>query len=153
MNDNVEKLLSLLEEEIRNAKRPMLAPNFKQVDENRCLDRISEIRYALPSEMAQARAVVQDKENIIAEARARADEILRQAENQANKLLDNNSIILQAQKEAQAIIGSASNNANDLYNTARESSFSLLDEIENVMRNAFRNALNEIAIGKQKLSD
>lgn len=149
MNDNVEKLLSLLEEEIRNAKRPMLAPNFKQVDENRCLDRISEIRYALPSEMAQARAVVQDKENIIAEARARADEIIRQAENQANKILDSNTIIIQAQREAQGIIASASNNANDLYMNARNSSYSLLDEIENNLRNAIK----EISIGKQKLSD
>lgn len=149
MNDNVEKLLSLLEEEIRNAKRPMLAPNFKQVDENRCLDRISEIRYALPSEMAQARAVVQDKENIIAEARARADEIIRQAENQANKILDSNTLFIQAQREAQDIIASASNNANDLYMNAKNSSYSLLDEIENNLRNAIK----EISIGKQKLSD
>lgn len=149
MNDNVEKLLSLLEEEIRNAKRPMLAPNFKQVDENRCLDRISEIRYALPSEMAQARAVVQDKENIIAEARARADEILRQAENQANKLLDNNNIMIQAQRTAQGIIANASNNANDLYMNAKSSSYSLLDEVENNLRNAIK----EISIGKQKLSE
>lgn len=149
MNDNVEKLLSLLEEEIRNAKRPMLAPNFKQVDENRCLDRISEIRYALPSEMAQARAVVQDKENIIAEARARADEIIRQAENQANKILDSNTLFIQAQREAQDIIASASNNANDLYMNAKNSSYSLLDEIENNLRNAIK----EISIGKLKLSD
>ncbi len=100
----VERLLDCLEEEIRSGKKTMFAgAGLKQVDEFKCLEYINQIRNMLPSTLSEARVVLQDKNDILDNARANANAVIADARRQAQQLVDEHAIVASAQKEAEDI--------------------------------------------------
>lgn len=100
----VERLLDCLEEEIRSGKKSVFAGSgLKQVDEFKCLEYINQIRNMLPSTLSEARVVLQDKNDILENARGNANAIIAQAQDQARRMVEEHAIIASAQKEAEDI--------------------------------------------------
>ena len=116
----VERLLDCLEEEIRSGKKSVFAGSgLKQVDEFKCLEYINQIRNMLPSTLSEARVVLQDKNDILENARGNANAIIAQAQDQARRMVEEHAIIASAQKEAEDIrneaIGYADRVVKDTY--------------------------------------
>ena len=68
---------------------------------------LDEIREALPQESRQARAIVADRNQIIADARKEAEDIVRRAEERAKTMINHDEIVKQAQAQANEIITQA----------------------------------------------
>ena len=99
MQVSVEKYLRELEEMIEKA--PSLPMSSKvRVDANEVLDVIRDIRDHLPGEIDQARAVVADRNQILADARRQSEKIIRAAEEKARIMVNQSEITRQAQIQA-----------------------------------------------------
>ncbi len=100
----VERLLDALEEEIRSGKKAVFSgAGLKLVDEFKCLEYINQIRNMLPSTLSEARVVLQDKSDILENAKANAAAVMESARRQAQALVDEHEIVARAQQEAQGI--------------------------------------------------
>lgn len=65
---------------------------------------LDEIRDHLPQETRQARAIVADRTQIIADAKREAESIIRTAEERAEKLVNENEITKRAQTKANEML-------------------------------------------------
>ncbi|GAA2268279.1 MULTISPECIES: ATP synthase F0 subunit B [Kitasatospora] len=68
---------------------------------------LQELREALPSELAQAKSVMADHEQVVAEAQAQADEIIRGAHDERGSLISDTEVVRRAQAEADRILAEA----------------------------------------------
>ena len=65
---------------------------------------LDELRENLPQETRQARAIVADRAQIIADAKREAEGIVRSAEERAKKMISQTEIVKQAQERANDLI-------------------------------------------------
>jgi len=77
------------------------------VNRARVLDLLSEINAELPTDIEQARKIVEAKNEIIGAAKREAENIKRQAEERARKLISQEEITLQARKKANEMVQAA----------------------------------------------
>lgn len=132
--DNIEMIISKLENEIKNAKRAVLSNN-KIIDEIKCLDFISALKESLPSAIMEAGYIMEDKEKIIKNAREQAKNIVERAEFTANQLVMDSEIVKRASADADAIVIDAKKYANYVRHEAEDAIDRLLHESEdNLMR-------------------
>lgn len=68
---------------------------------------LDEIREALPQEIHQARAIVADRSQILADAKREADTVLRVSQERAKALVAQDEITRQAQQKANDLVGQA----------------------------------------------
>lgn len=137
---NTDILLEDLEDVLDDATSfPMSKKSLVDVEKIKTI--IEDIRLNTPQETKQAKAIVDNRNNIIneakieaeniikkAQAEARAlvsrDEITRTAQSEANEMIGQanqqaKSIVIQAQTEASEILGTASQQANEMVATAQ----------------------------------
>ena len=95
-------LLDRLEEVLSSGSRLPFSSRTV-IDEQECLDILDQIRVALPEEIKQARRVTAERDGIIAEAQARAQQIIREAEERAAEKVEEHALVRQAQARAQQV--------------------------------------------------
>lgn len=113
MVDQIGNMLDKLEEEIRGGKKTILG-NLRAVDDTKCLEYINRIRELMPHSLTEARVILQDKENIIENAKARARDIVATANEDAEQRIAENAIVAEAKARANAILDDAQNKADNL---------------------------------------
>ena len=92
-------LLDRLEEALSEGSRlPLTARTL--VDEQECLAIVDQMRIALPAEVAQARRIVAEQEDVLARARDEADRLIRNAETRAGRLTEEHALARAAQARA-----------------------------------------------------
>ncbi|MBM3133845.1 MAG: ATPase [Chloroflexi bacterium] len=77
------------------------------IDERHCLDLIDRMRIAIPQEIAQAKRVLQDREEILAQARLEAERIVDQGHEQANFIIQEKGLLKAVEEKSQAIMEEA----------------------------------------------
>ena len=106
-------LLDRLEEALAEGSRlPLTARTL--VDEQECLNILDQMRIALPIEMAHARRIVSEQENLLARARDEADRIIRNAEMRAGRLTEEHALARAAQARALQIEDGAERAAREI---------------------------------------
>jgi len=100
------------------------------IDERRCLDLIDQMRVAIPQEIAQAKRVLQDKEQILAQARLEAERIVDQGHEQANFIMQERELLKAAEDKSQAIIEEARAKARETQAGADEYALDTLTTLE-----------------------
>lgn len=100
------EIIDMMDEEFDKA---MKFPLFGKViiDKQAMIDYLQNIRLAYPKEIKEARWVHKERERIINEAREKADEMIREAENEIAQILDEHYITREANEKAQQIINNA----------------------------------------------
>jgi F0F1-type ATP synthase membrane subunit b/b' len=73
------------------------------LDEQELVDLIDQMRTVLPEEIRYAKHVLREKEQILADAQAQAEEILRAAQKQADILIEREGLLKQARAQADEI--------------------------------------------------
>lgn len=113
------EILDVLEEKVESAKNiPII--NRAIIDKEDLLASIEDIRLRLPDDLKQARWIKDDRKRILAEAQEEADAIVKQGEEKAAQLVNENAITKRAYEQANNIIASAQKNSRELRMGARQ---------------------------------
>ena len=137
-NYAIEDLIDSLEDLIQSAVRVPLGKK-SMVDVDKMAEIVMNIRIAMPTEIKQAQNVVQDKNNIIAEAKREAEMIVRKAEQRREELIESSDIMKEARRRSTEIISQAQNRSTDLRVSTNEFAEKLLARIENLLAGDINN--------------
>lgn len=102
MRMDLQYLIDRLETIVRGA-RHIPAMNKLMLDEQELVDLIDQMRTVLPEEIRYAKHVLREKEQILSDAQAQADELLRTARQQAEVLIEREGLLKQARAQADEI--------------------------------------------------
>lgn len=113
------KMIDLLEDKVEQSKTiPLL--NRALIDREELLAAIEEVRLSIPEDMKQAQFIKEERKRIIAEAQAEADEIIKNAKEKTEKMVDEHEITKKAYEQANQIIAAAQKNSRELRMGARQ---------------------------------
>ncbi|HMA33735.1 MAG TPA: HrpE/YscL family type III secretion apparatus protein [Chloroflexia bacterium] len=102
MRMDLQYLIDRLETMVRAGRR-MPITNKLMMDEQELVDMIDQMRTVLPEEIRYAKHVLREKEQILSDAQAQADDILRMARQQAEVLIEREGLLKQAKTQADEI--------------------------------------------------
>lgn len=99
---NIQRELDQLEEIVLDSPRIPLTRQTL-IDEEKLLNQLDLVRMNLPEAFEHALAVIEKKQELLADAEAYAQKIVQSAQQKAAQILDETGIIQQAQREANQI--------------------------------------------------
>ncbi len=111
------------------------------------LVKLSEVRDALPDSLSQAQALLGDREQMVAEARAEADRIIESAHQHRGSLVSDTEIARRSQEESDRILGEARREAEEIRAEADDYVDSKLANFEVVLTKT----LGSVDRGREKL--
>ena len=85
---NIDELLDLMEETMEEASGLPFSGSKRMVDIDKMRDIIDEVRLNMPTEIRQAKAIVNDRADIIASAKREAEAIVKKAEDREEQELN-----------------------------------------------------------------
>ena len=120
-------LIDKLDDLIHNAKRTML-PGSDQVrlDREEVYDILDQMRATIPEEIKQARWIVKERQEMLAEAKRECDRLLQEAREQAVREASQTEIVKLAEKQAQEIV-------DDSRRQARETKLEMEDWADGIL--------------------
>ena len=133
MSKNVEEILEQLDDMLDTAWAMPLSGGKVVVDGERVRELLESVRAHLPSEIRQARAIVNDRAEIIETAKKEAEEIIRNAEERRNQILSREEIVIQAQEKANEIHAQTQKRAREMRRSAQEYTDDLLRRTEEIL--------------------
>jgi len=137
---DVNRIIEELEELVAHGS---IIPWFGRrcIDEDQFLKLIEELKRALPEEIAQAAALLQTRDRVLAEASQQArdiveeahrhrDEALEAAKRQCERMLSREEIVKKAEQRAQEIIDEAEREAAMIRSDAERYAYNVLDRLD-----------------------
>ena len=97
---NVEELLEMMEETLEAGTIVPFSASKRMVDVDRMRDIIDEVRNNLPDEIRESKKIVNDREQIMQNARIESESIIQQAEERARVLTSEQEIVKRSQQHA-----------------------------------------------------
>ena len=101
-------LIDKLDDLIHNAKRTMM-PGSDQVrlDREEIYDILDQMRATIPEEIKQARWIVKERQEMLAEAKREAERIIKEARDEQMRLISEEEVVKQAERQAEEIVEEA----------------------------------------------
>jgi cell division septum initiation protein DivIVA len=121
-------LLDQLEEVLGAGSRVPLTSRTL-VDEQEILDILDQIRVSIPDELKAAKRLTQERDQVIADAHAEAERILRDADTQAAERVDEHSVVRSAEMRAADIEDRALRQAGEIRREADEYAYRVLQKL------------------------
>ncbi len=97
---SIDEILDDMDELLDKASAVPFASHKSIIDGERLRELISDIRLNMPQEIKHAKMVAYDRDRIIKEAEAKAEQIVRQAEERAKVIVSKESIVREAKARA-----------------------------------------------------
>lgn len=135
---SIDDLIEMLEDIINESTRVPFGKR-SMVDVDKINEVVSDMRMVLPMEIQQARTVVADKNNIIAEAKREAESIIRKAEQRRTELIEESDVMKEARRRATEIISSAQTRCTDLRTSTNDFADKMLLRVEELLANDLHN--------------
>ncbi len=126
------ELLDQLQATIEQAKGVPFSDNCL-VDRADALYWIKQIRASFPSEVQQAKWIVDQQRQVVASARQKAESIQREAEQRQAIMVDEHQVTIMAKEQSQQLLNEANRQAEDIYTRSIDYARKRLTELENVM--------------------
>ncbi|WP_329023705.1 cell division initiation protein [Streptomyces sp. NBC_00690] len=143
---DVQKKLDDIVEAIGSARSlPMSASCV--VNRADLLSRLEEVRQALPGSLAQARELIGDREQLVAQARREAERIIESAHAERGSLISDTLVARQSKDEAERILAQAREEADEIRAEADEYVDSKLANFEVVLSKT----IGSVDRGREKL--
>ena len=127
---NIEEILDMLDELLDKSWSLPLSGGRSVVDDEKIRELLDDIRLNLPTEIKQAKAIVADRADIMANAKREADAIVHRAEDRARALIAQEEIVKAAQQKASEILSQAQSKAKELRSASQEFSDDILRQSE-----------------------
>jgi len=143
MNEqNIEDIISALYDMVQDARSLPLGADKCIVERDKVLDMLDEIIAQLPVELKQARTIVESRNELIGQARREAEGLIRQAQEQADRMIAEEAIYQEAKRQCQEMVLQTKNRMAEL----RKASNDYMDD-------ALRRTEEAIAISLEDVRD
>jgi vacuolar-type H+-ATPase subunit H len=128
--EQVDTLLARMEEQLTDAKGVPFSDRC-MVSRDDMLFMLRMVRESLPEELAEAKWLLEQNRQLIAEARKEAEKIMRDAEAQTARMIDEHEVTQQAQAEAREMLEQAVAQATEIRENAINYTKGILTDLEN----------------------
>jgi len=128
------RILDEMELLLKGSRKMPLSGGKSLVETNRFLDRVDRIRAILPEELETAKLLLSEREKIVHDAFAEADEYVEQSKSQAARLVDDSEITRNAMSAAEEIIAQGEQVSDQIRRDAEEYADGVLSHVEYVLR-------------------
>jgi hypothetical protein len=136
---NTEDIIGALYDLIQDARSMPLAADKCIIERDKVLDMLDEIIAQLPSELKQSRTIVENRNELLTQARREAEGIIRKAEEDAKELVTKESIYIEAKKRAEELVGQTQARIDALKKASNEYMDDALLRTEEVIAQALNN--------------
>ena len=136
----IDEILEMMDDLLDKAVTVPFSNKKSLVDTEKLREYIDSIRYNLPTEIKRAKEMVADRSDILSDANAQAEEIIKQAEERAKKLVSENEIVIQAQEAANDLTAQAK----AMDQSIRKAMTEKLEDTLGQSEKALQKALNEV---------
>lgn len=143
---NTEDIIGALYDMVQDARSMPLASDKCILERDRVLDMLDEIIAQLPSELKQARTIVESRNEIVGQARREAEGVLRDAQEKAKQMVTKEAVYVEAKKRSDELVLQTQERMNQLRKAANDYMDESLRQTEEVMANA----LNEVRDTRMK---
>lgn len=136
MATGVEELVDMLFDMIDEAKNAPLSSEKCVIERDKALDLLDDIKAQFPVELAEARKILNARNEYVAAAKREADEIHRKAEIEANQMVSEVQVMNQARQKANELMAQAEAKAKELRRSANEYCEDVLRRTEDALADA-----------------
>lgn len=143
------RILDELELLLKGSRKVPLTGGKSIVETSRFLDRVDRIRAILPEELETAKLIMAEKERIVSEACAEADQYVEHSKHHVARLVDDNEITKNAMGVAEEIIARGEEIALQIRKDADEYADGVLSHMEIVLRKG----LETVAQGRDDIKE
>ena len=130
---NIDDALEAMDEILDKSMQVPFSNKKGLVDVDSLRELIDDIRLNMPTEITQAKNLVNDRKVIISDAKQEADRIIRKAEERATKLVSQQEITRQATEKANQILMNAQTKYTELCTSTNEYVDSMLTRVEELL--------------------
>ncbi len=148
-------LLDRLESLVNQSRRLPLTPNIV-VNEDELLDIVDQVRVALPSEIKEARLLLETRETRLREAQEQAQQLIAEAQDRADRLADEHEISRRAAAEAEQMLSDARDRSRKMRRDADEYARERMEELESQLTDSLaqvRRGLDALEAGRENAGD
>lgn len=132
----VDELLDMLFDMIDEAKGAAFGGGKCVIERDKALDLIEDIKAQFPVELAEAKKILNARNEYVAAAKREADEIRKRAEIEANQMVSEAQVMNQARAKANALVAQAEQKARDVRRSANEYCEDVLRRTEEALADA-----------------
>lgn len=163
MSSRIEQLIDEIEEYVDSCKYQTFSSNKIIVNKDEIEELIRELRVKTPDEIKRYQRIIQNKEEILNDAKAKAEQLINDATVQTTELISEHQIMQQAYaqadevvtaatRQAQEILDTAVMEANNMRMSAMQYTDDLLAHVENILSNSIKTTSSdyESLIGNMK---
>ena len=101
---HIEDIITVLYDTIQDARSLPLGADKCILERDKILDMLDEIIAQLPTELKESRSIVESRNELIGQARREAEGIIRQAQEQAARLVSQEAIFQEAKRQCQEMM-------------------------------------------------
>ncbi len=145
MSSRIEELIDEIEEYIDTCKYKAFSTDIIMVNKAEMDDLLRELRMKTPEEIKRYQKVLANTEAILADARSKAEELIKNATAQTTELVNeheimqrayeqSNEIVAMATEQAQGILDNAMIEANNMKAAAMQYTDDILANLENILK-------------------
>lgn len=119
---SIEQLIEEIQVYIDNSKPAgmLSGGNMVKVNRDEVISMLDEIKMHIPDAILDSQKIIEDRDSIIAEAKVKANAIIEEAAQEAQKMIDENEIVALSKMRAQEIDADAENQAKQKIKEAKE---------------------------------
>ena len=136
----IDEILEMMDDLLDKAVTVPFSNKKSLVDTEKLREYIDSIRYDLPTEIKRAKEMVADRSEILTDANSQAEEIIKQAEERAKKLVSESEIVIRAQEAANDLTAQAK----AMDQSIRKAMTEKLEDTLGQSEKALQKALNEV---------
>ena len=140
-------LIDKLDDLVHNAK-PVPLTDQVRVDREEIWEIIDQMRSTIPEEIKQARWIVKERQEMLAEAKREAERIVREAREQQARLISDEEVTKQAERAADEIVEDARSREREIRLGAED----YADEILNTLEVNLQKFLAAVQRGRDRLA-
>ena len=140
-------LIDKLDDLVHNAKSIMMTDQVR-VDKEEIYDILDQMRATIPEEIKQARWIVKERQEMLAEAKKEAERIIKDARERQERLVGEEEVTKQAERAAEDIIEDARAREREIRLGAED----YADEILNTLEVNLQKFLAAVQRGRDRLA-
>lgn len=141
---DIMEIIDMMEETIEKAPVVPLSGKIL-VDKDDIMDYIQEMRLVYPDEVKEAKWLKGERQRILSEAEAKAEATIKNAEEEAVRMVDENEITRQAYEQANSVVAEAQNRQAEIQTSLDQYVNDRLSELEHGLDSLIREVQQEKA--------
>jgi vacuolar-type H+-ATPase subunit H len=122
-------LIDKLDDAIHNGK-PVPLTDQVRVEREEIYDILDQMRATVPEEIKQARWIVKERQEMLAEAKREAERIIREARDQQERLINQQEVVRLAERQAEDIVEEARSREREIRLGAEDYADDILNTLE-----------------------